>query len=145
MASTGEDKSAPLLLDVNKCSLPTAPSLWTGGMPPKTASMSPTARRRAAPRSARCVSIETATGKLLPDSIERTRAASLAWKHDNSGFFYTRYPKKGEVPEGQEVYHRHVFYHALGTDPAQTHIIFGEGRDPEAWPNVIFPTMDAGC
>ena len=44
--------------------------------------------------------IETATGKLLPDSIERTRAASLAWKHDNSGFFYTRYPKKGDVPDG---------------------------------------------
>jgi len=80
--------------------------------------------------------IETATGKLLPDSIERTRAASLAWKHDNSGFFYTRYPKKGDVPAGQEVYYRHVFSHALGTDPAQDPLIFGEGRDPEWWPNV---------
>jgi prolyl oligopeptidase len=80
--------------------------------------------------------IETASGKLLPDSIERTRAASLAWKHDNSGFFYTRYPKKGEVPEGQEVYNRHVFYHALGTDPAKDSLIFGEGRNPEWWPDV---------
>ncbi len=80
--------------------------------------------------------IETASGKLLPDSIDRARAASLAWKPDNSGFFYTRYPKKGDVPEGQEVYHRHVFYHALGTDPAQDALIFGDGRDPEAWPNV---------
>ena len=80
--------------------------------------------------------IETASGKLLPDAIERTRAASLAWKHDNSGFFYTRYPKKGDVAEGQEVYHRHVFYHALGADPAGDPLIFGEGRDPEWWPNV---------
>ena len=80
--------------------------------------------------------IETASGKLLPDSIDRTRAASLAWKPDNSGFFYTRYPKKGDVPEGQEVYHRRVFYHALGSDPAQDPLIFGDGRDPEAWPNV---------
>jgi prolyl oligopeptidase len=80
--------------------------------------------------------IETASGKLLPDSIERTRAASLAWKLDNSGFFYTRYPKKGDVPAGQEVYNRHVFYHALGSDPAQDPLIFGEGRDPEWWPNV---------
>jgi prolyl oligopeptidase len=80
--------------------------------------------------------IETASGKLLPDSIDRTRAASLAWKYDNSGFFYTRYPKKGDVPEGQEVYNRHVFYHALGTDPAQDPLIFGEGRDPEWWPDV---------
>jgi prolyl oligopeptidase len=80
--------------------------------------------------------IDTATGKLLPDSIERTRAASLAWKPDDSGFFYTRYPKKGDVPDGQEVYNRHVFYHALGADPAKDPLIFGQGRDPEWWPNV---------
>ncbi len=86
--------------------------------------------------------IETATGKLLPDSIERTRAASLAWKRDNSGFFYTRYPKKGDVPEGQEVYNRHVFYHALGADPAQDALIFGAGRDPEWWPNVSLSEDD---
>ena len=80
--------------------------------------------------------IETASGKLLPDAIERTRAASVAWKPDNSGFFYTRYPKKGEVPQGQEVYNRHVFYHALGTDSAKDPLIFGEGRNPEWWPDV---------
>ena len=80
--------------------------------------------------------VETVTGRLLPDSIERTRAASLAWKHDNSGFFYTRYPRKGDVPEGQEVYYRRVFYHALGADPAHDPLTFGEGRDPEWWPNV---------
>jgi len=110
--------------------------------------------------------IETQTGKLLPDTIERTRAASIAWKHDNSGFYYTRYPKKGDVPAGQEMYNRHVFYHELDAAPADsddeeenaqataddatqknahpedTHPedndqpIFGEGRDPEDWPNV---------
>jgi prolyl oligopeptidase len=81
--------------------------------------------------------IENATGKLLPDTIERTRAASLAWMPDNSGFYYTRYPKKGEVPQGQEVYYRHVFYHSLGQDPARDPLIFGQGRDPEWWPNVV--------
>jgi prolyl oligopeptidase len=80
--------------------------------------------------------IETSSGKLLPDAIERTRAASVAWKRDDSGFFYTRYPKKGDVPEGQEVYYRHVFYHTLGTDAAKDPLIFGEGRDPEWWPSV---------
>jgi prolyl oligopeptidase len=86
--------------------------------------------------------IETATGKLLPDSIDRTRAASLAWKRDNSGFFYTRYPKKGDVPEGQEVYNRHVFFHTLGTDSATDPLIFGAGRDPEWWPNVSLSEDD---
>jgi prolyl oligopeptidase len=80
--------------------------------------------------------IETKAGTLLPDTIERTRAASIAWSLNNSGFYYTRYPKKGDVPEGQERYNRHVFYHELGTDPATDPLIFGEGRDPEDWPSV---------
>src|SRR5258707_6180965 len=80
--------------------------------------------------------VETKTGNLLPDTIERTRAASIAWKHDNSGFYYTRYPNKGDVAAGQEMYNRHVFYHELGTDPASDPLIFGEGRDAEDWPSV---------
>jgi prolyl oligopeptidase len=81
--------------------------------------------------------IETKTGTVLPDTIERTRAASIAWKLDNTGFYYTRYPKKGDVPAGQEMYNRHVFYHELGDDPNDDDkLIFGEGRDAEDWPSV---------
>jgi prolyl oligopeptidase len=80
--------------------------------------------------------IETATRRLLPDTIARTRAASVAWKLDNSGFYYTRYPKKGEVAEGQEVYYRHVFFHQLGSDPAADPLVFGADRDPQDWPDA---------
>ena len=80
--------------------------------------------------------IETKTGTILPDTIERTRAASVAWLHDNSGFYYTRYPKKGDVPAGQEMYNRHVFFHVVGDDPEHDDLIFGEGRDSEDWPSV---------
>ena len=80
--------------------------------------------------------IETKTGTVLPDSIERTRAASIAWLNDNSGFYYTRYPAPGEVPAGQEMYNRHVFFHLLGSPVVTDDPIFGEGRDPEDWPNV---------
>jgi prolyl oligopeptidase len=80
--------------------------------------------------------IETATGTMLPDTIERTRAASIAWKLDNSGFYYTRYPKKGDVAEGQEMYNRHVFYHAMASDPAKDPLVFGEGLKPDQWPNL---------
>jgi prolyl oligopeptidase len=81
--------------------------------------------------------VETKTGTQLPDIIERTRAASIAWLHDNSGFYYTRYPKKGDVAVGQEMYNRHVFFHWLGTDPETDALVFGEGRDPEDWPSVF--------
>jgi prolyl oligopeptidase len=80
--------------------------------------------------------VETASGDSLPDTIERTRAASIAWKPDNSGFYYTRYPKPGEVPAGEEMYNRHVFYHQVGSDAAKDPLIFGEGRDPQEWPSV---------
>jgi len=75
--------------------------------------------------------IETATGKLLPDTIEHTRIAQVAWKKDNSGFYYGRNPKKGDVPEGDEAYYLHIFYHRLGTDPGKDPLIWGEGRKKE--------------
>ena len=85
--------------------------------------------------------IETESGRLLPLKIERTRAASLAWLPDESGFYYTRYPRPGDVPPGQEVYHRRVFYHPLNeTAQASTDLqIFPTENikiDPEHWPGV---------
>jgi len=86
--------------------------------------------------------IETDTGRILPDTIERTRFASLAWKKDNSGFYYTRHPRKGDVPPGEEVYHVKVFYHTLGSDPAKDPLIFGQGRNPQDIPQVTLPDDD---
>jgi len=86
--------------------------------------------------------IKTATGKLLPDVIDRTRFTSLTWKKDNSGFYYSRRPKKGDVPEGEEVYHVKIFYHALGSDPAKDPLIFGEGRNAQDLPGVTLADDD---
>jgi prolyl oligopeptidase len=80
--------------------------------------------------------IDSATGSLLPETIERTRFTSLAWKKDASGFYYTRHPKKGDVPAGEEVYHVKVFYHQLGSDPANDPLLFGEGRQAQDIPSV---------
>ncbi len=80
--------------------------------------------------------LEVATGKDLPDAITRTRACSVAWQPDGKGFYYTRYPGEGAVPKGEETYHRHVYFHALGTDPAKDPKVFGEGRVKEDWPSV---------
>ena len=76
------------------------------------------------------------SGQDVGDQIPQTRACSLAWLPDSSGFYYTRYPKPGEVPPGEEPYHRSVFFHHLGDDPARDQKIFGEGRDRTDWPSV---------
>ncbi len=70
------------------------------------------------------------------EEIPHTRACSLAWLPDGSGFYYTRYPAPDTVPVGHAQYHRRVFFHSLGTDPAVDDPVFGEGREPEDWPGV---------
>src|SRR5258708_35604888 len=42
--------------------------------------------------------IETATGQVLPDTIDPTRFPNVAWMKDSSGFYSTRHPKKAKVP-----------------------------------------------
>ena len=57
--------------------------------------------------------------KDLPDKIERTRFASIAWLPDGKSFYYTRYPNKGSVPAGEENYHRTVYLHRVGDNPSK--------------------------
>ena len=83
----------------------------------------------------RVLDIETLE-HLEADVIPHTRAASIGWLPDRSGFYYTRYPEPGSVPEGEEMYHRHVFFHALGADWRVDEAIFGTGRAREDWPYV---------
>jgi prolyl oligopeptidase len=70
------------------------------------------------------------------DVIPYTRAASIAWLPDGSGFYYTRNPAPGSVPAGDEMYNRHVFLHILGQDWQADAAIFGAGRAREDWPYV---------
>ena len=79
---------------------------------------------------------DAVTGKELADAIPRTRSCSLAWTPDGRGFYYTRYPAPGEVPVAEEKYHRAVYHHRLGDDPAKDRKLFGDGRDKTDWPGV---------
>jgi prolyl oligopeptidase len=76
------------------------------------------------------------SGRDTRDVIPRARHCSLVWRPDGRGFYYTRYPATGEVPADQANYHRAVFHHQLGADPARDRKIFGDGRDMKDWPNV---------
>ena len=75
------------------------------------------------------------TGEVLPDRIPHTRAADLAWLQDGTGFYYTIYPAPGEVPEGEEPYHRAIRFHRLGADPSADPLIF-KPAEKEHWPSV---------
>jgi len=80
--------------------------------------------------------LDVDTGRDLADVIPFTRACSLEWRPDGSGFFYTRYPEPGSVPPGEENYRRRVYEHVLGRDWREDPLVFGADRPPEDWANV---------
>jgi prolyl oligopeptidase len=79
--------------------------------------------------------MDVATGAVRSDRIPHTRAADIAWLPDATGLYYTRFPSPGSVQEGEEHYHRAVYFHRLGTDPAGDPLVF-KPVAKEFWPGV---------
>jgi len=65
--------------------------------------------------------LDVDTRKELPDQLPKARYFSVSFKHDGSGFYYSRHGAQGS----------RIYYHALGTDPAKDAQIFGQGYGPE--------------
>lgn len=64
------------------------------------------------------------TGEDLPDVIEHTKFTTPAWTHDHAGFYYSRQPTPGTVPDGEEHYYRKLYYHRLGDDVSDDELIY---------------------
>ena len=73
---------------------------------------------------------DTATGSSVCEVIRHvnggTAGGDLAWKPDGSGFFYTRYPKKGERPAEDLDFYQQAYFHKLGTPTATDRYEFGK-------------------
>lgn len=74
--------------------------------------------------------IEVASGKELKDVVPRvnfaTAGGSIAWKADDSGFYYTRYPQGNERPVQDANFYQQVYFHQLGTDAKQDSYVIGK-------------------
>ena len=66
--------------------------------------------------------------KELPDRLPKARYFGVAIKPDNSGFYYTRFGADGP----------RVYFHKMGTEPANDREIFGKGYGPDKiiWANL---------
>jgi prolyl oligopeptidase len=49
------------------------------------------------------------------DVIRWVKFSNIAWKHDKSGFYYTRFPELGSVPEEDQSNFSRVYWHTLDT------------------------------
>jgi prolyl oligopeptidase len=73
--------------------------------------------------------IDALDGADRGEAIPETRACSVAWEPDSSGFAYTRYP-------AGDLFHRTVRHHVLGTAWRDDPVVWADHPTPQAWPDV---------
>ena len=72
--------------------------------------------------------IETATGKELPDRIDRAQFGAISWRKDGKSFFYTRLQKLSpDAPPTDKYLKIRVYLHTLGSNPDDEPAVFGFG------------------
>ena len=54
-----------------------------------------------------------------------TAGGSVEWAPDNSGFYYTRYPREGERPAADRAFLPDVWFHQLGTPVSADRYVIG--------------------
>ncbi len=68
-------------------------------------------------------------GTDYPEVIKWCKFSGIAWRHDNSGFYYDRLPEPGGVPEEDQSNYSRVYWHTLGTPQSADRLVF---ERPEA-------------
>lgn len=63
-------------------------------------------------------------GHDLPDVMPRENYTYASWKKDKSGFYYGK-RQRGKEPK--------LYFHALGTNPANDAVVFANGFKPDIW------------
>jgi prolyl oligopeptidase len=89
---------------------------------------------------------DASNGKPLADVVPRvnngTAGGSVAWRQDDQGFYYTRYPRAGERPAADLGFYQQVWFHKLGTpDSADSYSL---GKDFPRIAEILLSTSDDG-
>lgn len=64
------------------------------------------------------------TGKEYPETLKWCKHTSIAWKYDNSGFYYNRFLEHEGHEDG-------VYWHTLGTDQSQDQLIYRNNQQKD--------------
>jgi prolyl oligopeptidase len=71
------------------------------------------------------------TGKDEEEVLKWCKFTSVAWKHDQSGFFYNRFPEPGSVPPEDENNFSTVYWHRVGTPQTEDVLVYRRPDDKE--------------
>ncbi len=77
--------------------------------------------------------LDVATGELVDGPVDRCRYSPVAWVPGGEELFYVRRLAPELVPAGEEQFHRRVWRHRVGADPANDVLVHGEGSDPATY------------
>lgn len=75
--------------------------------------------------------LDVKSGEKLDDIIRWVKFTGIAWKHDNSGFYYSRYPQPGSMPDAPPSTHQQVYWHALGTAQEEDVLVYARPDAPD--------------
>jgi prolyl oligopeptidase len=73
--------------------------------------------------------MDVATGETVDGPIDRARYSPVAWLPGGEAYYYVRRLSPELVPADEAQYHRRVWLHRLGDDPADDVMVFGDGLD----------------
>ncbi|GII79007.1 prolyl endopeptidase [Sphaerisporangium rufum] len=73
--------------------------------------------------------IDVGTGERLDGPIDRCRYSPIAWLPGGEAFYYVRRLPPGEVPAGEEQFHRRVYLHRVGAPVGDDVMVFGTGLE----------------
>ncbi len=66
------------------------------------------------------------TGVVVPRVNGGTAGGDLAWAPDDTGFYYTRYPRDNERPAADRDFFQQLYFHDLGTAPEKDRYELGK-------------------
>ncbi|MCG5212946.1 prolyl oligopeptidase family serine peptidase [Streptosporangium sp. KLBMP 9127] len=72
--------------------------------------------------------LDVATGAVVDGPIDRVRRSPVAWLPGGRSYYYVRRLPPRQDP-GEDRYHRRVYLHHVGSDPAGDILIFGDGQE----------------
>ncbi|NIM20188.1 MAG: prolyl oligopeptidase family serine peptidase [Candidatus Latescibacteria bacterium] len=71
------------------------------------------------------------SGEDYGDLLKWTKFTSIAWKHDNSGFYYNRFPDPSTLPDEDHTKYNRVYWHKLGTPQLEDKLVYGPEEQKE--------------
>jgi prolyl oligopeptidase len=73
--------------------------------------------------------LDADTGEVVEGPIDRCRYSPVAWLPDSRSFYYVRQLPADQLPADEVQYHRRVWWHRVGDDPAGDVLVFGADLD----------------